>query len=527
MNFYPDKIQVYERHIYIIGHFSSINSVSKLGIARFDKITGTLDSSFTATLSTDAAQTLAPNSVYSLEIFDDKIYVSGNFSYVNGTARSQFARLNLDGSLDSFNPSPNGYIDSIKKVGDYFFLGGHFSSISGQGSLSGLVKYKRSDDSLTSTGLTVSGYVNSLDYDSTNNLLLVGGGFLTAIDLNGVSRKYLGSYDLTTNRWTSFAPNLNRDVDSLSYYAGKIFAVGDFSQVYSSPINNLARLKLSDGTLDTSFTPNIGGSVSSMIYDSGENSILLGGLFTSAFTQDSYLTKIDLGTFNKKAGFVHGAFNGSISKLHRKNNNIYAIGSFTTFNSSSMKYLAKFDFLTGAKDGSFIDSEANNQILDISSDNDSLFIGGNFTSIEGNSTDAKYIAALDFNGNLKTNFFNHYPLSSYSFMHYFNNVLYVKASYDYDSNGSSEYGAKFDLTSNTGTHDSSYPLNFASSSSMVILPDSSAYILYDGNIDSINLATGAQSTYLNLSYSLSGKLFGVNNNLLFVHQNTYRLFPVK
>jgi hypothetical protein len=510
------KVQVYGNHVYILGRFNTVNSVTRVGIARLDKTTGLLDTSFSPTLSTNPEQTSYAFTYYYVEVIDDKIYVSGSFSYVNGTARASFARINLDGTLDSF----------IKKIGQYFYLGGAFSSISGQSTQKYLVKYTLSDDTLTSTGLAVNSSVRSIEYDSTNNLLLVGGDFTTATDSNGtVSRKYLASYNLTNNLLTSLAPDLNNSATSIANYSGKIFITGNFSQVYSYPINYFARMKLSDGSLDQSFTPNIGGSVYSLLYDESSSSIMLGGSFLNAFNSDKYVTKIDLTTGNKKAGFTPGNFNSSITKLHKKNDSVFAIGNFTTFDALSMKYLAKFSFIDGAKDPSFVDTQANNSIIDIDSDDNSLFIGGSFSSLQGNTTDAKLIAALDFNGYLKVNFFNNYPTTFY-FLKYWNNNLLVNGNYaDYNSNGYSEAGAKYSLTSNTGSVVLNYSQNFASTGSFVILSNSSSYKFDSGVIYSLNLTDGSQSTYLDPTYS-SGTLFGINNNLFCV-DNYFRLLSIK
>ena len=59
-------------------------------------------------------------------------YICGVFTQVNGTPRSNLARLNHNGSLDtSWVPAPNGSIQSIAVIGTKVLVVGGFNSIGG------------------------------------------------------------------------------------------------------------------------------------------------------------------------------------------------------------------------------------------------------------------------------------------------------------------------------------------------------------------------------------------------------------
>ena len=90
-------------------HFPGfICAMACLAVAAIDGVAqnGTLDLSFNAEVN-------GPVTVVALQP-DGKVIVGGGFSAVNGTARSQLARLNKDGGLDGdFNPKLKGNVQRI------------------------------------------------------------------------------------------------------------------------------------------------------------------------------------------------------------------------------------------------------------------------------------------------------------------------------------------------------------------------------------------------------------------------------
>ncbi len=89
-------------------------------------------------LSTGTLLSWAPTAnapVYGITSSSDGsiIYIAGTFTSVNGQARYRVAALNAsDGSLiNSWQPQPNGRVDSVVVSGNTIFLGGEFTAVSG------------------------------------------------------------------------------------------------------------------------------------------------------------------------------------------------------------------------------------------------------------------------------------------------------------------------------------------------------------------------------------------------------------
>src|SRR6266511_3930907 len=93
---------------------------------------GALDTSFDPGTGVDQL-------IYSIAVQDDgKILVGGDFTSFDGTPRTNIARLNVDGSLDtSFDPGPGvggpfPYVNAVAVLPDRkVILGGSFASVGG------------------------------------------------------------------------------------------------------------------------------------------------------------------------------------------------------------------------------------------------------------------------------------------------------------------------------------------------------------------------------------------------------------
>lgn len=100
-----DRISVQsDGKILIAGWFTAVNGVTRTNFARLNA-DGTLDGEFQTTLFNAADNYPYVNSI-ALQS-DGKVLIGGSFTEVNGTNRSYFARLNLDGTLD------NDFLDGL------------------------------------------------------------------------------------------------------------------------------------------------------------------------------------------------------------------------------------------------------------------------------------------------------------------------------------------------------------------------------------------------------------------------------
>ena len=116
--------------LYIAGHFDAVDGVAVSNIARIDLSTGTVDTSFKATVAPGGT-------VYALLVSGNGslIYLGGGFGTVDGVARKNVAAVNADGSIvDGWDPIPNGQVRALTFASDAatVFVGGAFSTMDNQ-----------------------------------------------------------------------------------------------------------------------------------------------------------------------------------------------------------------------------------------------------------------------------------------------------------------------------------------------------------------------------------------------------------
>jgi uncharacterized delta-60 repeat protein len=114
--------------ILIGGDFNSIGGITRNNLARLDA-DGSLDDSF------DAGN--GPNGLVRRIVLDSsgRLVIGGLFTNVDGTARNRVARLNANGTLDTtFNPSSganSGVYSLARQTDGKILIGGQFTSVNG------------------------------------------------------------------------------------------------------------------------------------------------------------------------------------------------------------------------------------------------------------------------------------------------------------------------------------------------------------------------------------------------------------
>lgn len=157
-----------------------------------------------------------------------KIVIGGAFTTVGGLARSNVARLNADGTVDTaFDPNANGPVNAVT-----------------------MLKFGQ---------------------------LILAGDFTT---VGGVTRNRIARLNANGTLDATFNPNLNGPVQSTVLQAdGKIIVAGSFTTIGGTTCRSLARLTYY-GRLDTSFSGfSSDGSVSSLALQA-DGRVLIGGTFT-------------------------------------------------------------------------------------------------------------------------------------------------------------------------------------------------------------------------------------------------------
>jgi uncharacterized delta-60 repeat protein len=265
--------------ILLAGSFETVGSVSRSQLARLN-VDGTVDTTFN--FGTGVGDAI----VGAIPLPNGKIIIAGTFTQVNGVPRPRLARLNADGSLDtSFDPGtgPNGYVGAITPRPDgSLLIGGTFSLFNGAACGGFAV--------VGSNGMPTSGVTATFGNPGSTQEVhlqpdgkaLVTGFFNNVNGLNQVNLTRLnpdGSSDTTFNSAVTvlgFLTNLRLQPD------GKILLWGQFDSINGSTgsmMNKLTRLN-ADGSLDTSFTaPPLKGFIEEAVVQT-DGKIVIGGNFT-------------------------------------------------------------------------------------------------------------------------------------------------------------------------------------------------------------------------------------------------------
>ena len=233
-----------DRKFLIGGAFTVFNGVGRNGIARLNN-DGSLDLSFNSGAGADGL-------VYGLAAYGTntadagKVIVVGDFTAINGVARSRIARLNVDGSLDlSFDPGAgaNAAVRAVALQPDgRILIGGSFTNCNGV-ALNRIARLEANGavDGAFVPGAGADDVVNSISVQGDTRIVL-GGQFSRC---NGVSRSRVtrlnadGSADATIN----FGAGANSFVAAtLVQSDGRIVIGGGFTEYDGSPRQHLARI---------------------------------------------------------------------------------------------------------------------------------------------------------------------------------------------------------------------------------------------------------------------------------------------
>jgi uncharacterized delta-60 repeat protein len=244
---------------YIGGWFTSIQGTASQRIARLNMPGMTIDSSFNTTtgfVNQEDVQMMALQS-------DGKLIVGGQFTSYKGSSYNRIIRLNSNATIDtSFNPGTGFnntvYRNCIAIQGDgKIIVCGAFTTYNGT-SANRIIR-------LNSDGTIDSGFVYGTGFNSdvtalaidSNGKILVGGSFGT---YNGSTRTRIArlNTDGTNDTEFSIGSGFNGSVGYICIQSdGKILVGGTFTLYNGSTAEQLCRLN-SNGTIDSSFSSGTG-----------------------------------------------------------------------------------------------------------------------------------------------------------------------------------------------------------------------------------------------------------------------------
>jgi hypothetical protein len=315
--------------------------------------------------------------------------IGGDFTSVGGISRNRIARINADGSLNSWNPNANGGVITLAVSGTKIFVGGNFTNIGGQGR-NNIAALDATTGLATSWNPNANGSISAIAVSGST--VYIGGGFTT---IGATSRNYIAALDasIDENNATAWNPNADGSVSTLAISGGTIYAGGFFTMIGGSVRNRVAAIDATTG-LATSWNPNANGSVSAMAV-SGSTVYISGGFSTIGVTSRNNIAAIStagsLTSWNPNA-------NGIVSSLAVSGTTIYAGGTFTTIGGQTRKMIAALNTAVNTNNATNWDPNANAAVLALAISGNVVYAGGDFSSMLGQVRNR--LAALDATGQL-------------------------------------------------------------------------------------------------------------------------------
>ncbi|MGB8370585.1 MAG: Calx-beta domain-containing protein [Limisphaerales bacterium] len=343
------------------GNFTFVNGAPDSGIARLNA-DGSLDS---AGFLDNGLYSGANGAVQAIvcQQMDGRVVIGGAFTSADGIARNNIARLMTDGSLDtSFNPGPGAdgpvyaLAETVINGGNTLYVGGSFNSISGGASpnLARLITAGSDNDGTLDPSFNAGSGPNATVFAvavyPTNSpfagKVLIGGAFTNVnnFTLNHIARLN-GDGSVDTN--FDLNSGANDTVRAIVIQNdGRILIGGDFTNVNGVALNRIARLN-TDGSLDATFTNNVGAGVNSTVQAiavQADNRIVVAGQFTqgNGVTRNRITRLLPTGAVDTTINFGDGA-NGTIDAvvIQPTNQMLVIGGSFSQYDDQPYAHIAR------------------------------------------------------------------------------------------------------------------------------------------------------------------------------------------
>ena len=329
---------------------------------------------------------------------DGRLLIGGAFTAVNGSgSRSRLARLFADGSPDTiFFNSGSGVANTVwclaVQTDNRIVIGGDFTSVNGTARtrVARLNSNGNVDATFTPTNL-INGSVLALAVQSDNKVV-IGGSFAGG---NFPSWNARLNADGTTDKAFSPVPS-GGEVNAIAIQTdGKILIAGAFTSINGTARNRIARLN-TDGSLDSTFLNGLGGANGRVrcLQIQTDGKILVGGDFTVFnSTARGYVVRLNTnGVID--AGFASspGANNAVYAVAQQPDSSVVITGAFSTYAAFNLSRVARL-YADGTRDTSFSTFGINNLVQSLAvQDDGAILTGGTFTTI--NNTNRSYLGQL-------------------------------------------------------------------------------------------------------------------------------------
>lgn len=350
--------------IYLGGDFTAVNGTAR---GRIVALNPNVSSNYLVNWNPDAS-----GRVLSIAAAQGRLVAAGAFDSIGRLVRNNVAAISLDsGAATSWNPGTDGEVMAIAAYGNTVYIGGSFTSVGGQARNKFAALDANSGVPLA-WNINPESYVSAIVPSADGSTVFVGGNFST---FGGFPRNRLAAIDTSNGGVTGWDPNSDSAVTALAMAEGTIIAGGGFTTIGLQAHRYIAALDTSTGSATGwSQEPNAAPHV---VTDSG-NTVYFGGEFTNFDGQ----TRNRIMSIDKVTGAVlpwDPNASAPVRALAVTSSAIYAGGDFTTIGGQQRNRLAAIDSSGIASPG--WNPGANGTVYAVTTTNDAVIVGGAFTSI--------------------------------------------------------------------------------------------------------------------------------------------------
>lgn len=372
--------------VFLGGFFSKVGGKSRTGLAAVDSNDGEVRD-WKADLPDVYFE-----SVRSLAIFEETLFVGGTFSQVAGKPRSNAAAVKLDsGELLDWAPEPNGPVFVLAARGDLVILGGDFTEVGGEArthlaavlASSGTPspwapKIARS----SATGVVTGAPVMTLAIGA--NTVHVAGTFQAV----GVQHRLrVAEIDLETGLPTGWSPGASGNVGAVRVSGDRVLIGGSFDSAGGMNRSRLAAIEVESGRV-TPWAPAADGRVSSLTIQG--DAVYFGG----AFTHVDGISRARAAAVHRSSGALldwKPDVDRSVDAVVSDGNRVFLGGEFEKVSGQARRGLAVVDADSGNLLPLRFDTDAAVEALAIADGR--LFLAGDFKSVDGQRRSK--LAAID------------------------------------------------------------------------------------------------------------------------------------
>lgn len=297
-------------------------------------------------------------------------FIAGYFTRVGNEERHGLARINPDGSLHPWNPTPDQAVKSMDVENGVLYLGGAFTVMDGQ-SRRFIAAFDIATGNLLPLGAT---HLDAPDYDvddvdAKDGLLYLGGQFQHM----GKDQPFGGAFDLASSTVLPASTHPDGPVYTcVADSAGGWFIGGDFAHIGAEERKGLARIN-PDGSLHP-WNPSVEGSVKCMVFTAGR--LYVGGSFTAVGDQLRYnLAEVD--TASGALGAWDPSSNAEVTSIAVLDSSIFIGGEFSSAGGIGAMHFGRIDRSSGG--GIPVSFSTTDDVHALAVHDDHVYICGSFS----------------------------------------------------------------------------------------------------------------------------------------------------